>query len=158
VVGLRHVLAGAGGFVLLVAGVSVMHPAATGQGADNLMNSAVFSWESLVSTPTKVGARRHVVRAPTATLDELESHITTLAPGQSPHPPHTHPNEELIIVKEGAVEAFVEGQWVPASTGSMIFFASNHPHTVRNVGKTPATYHVVNWKSAKTPEARTGSK
>jgi XRE family transcriptional regulator, regulator of sulfur utilization len=132
--------------------VLVARSPALGQGDAALMDSAVFAWESLPPTPTKVGAVRRVVRAPTATLDELESHITTLDPGQSPHPPHTHPNEELIIVKEGAVEAFVEGRWVLASTGSMIFFASNHPHTVRNVGTTPATYHVVNWRSAKTPE------
>ena len=52
-----------------------------------------------------------VLRAPTATLDELEYHVTTLNPGQSPHPPHQHPNEELIIVKEGAVEAYLNGGW-----------------------------------------------
>jgi XRE family transcriptional regulator, regulator of sulfur utilization len=126
-----------------------------GQSESPLMNSAVFLWEALAPTATNVGAVRRVVRAPTATLDELESHITTLDPGQSPHPPHQHPNEELIIVKEGSVEAFVEGTWVPASAGSTIFFASNHPHTVRNVGKTRATYHVINWRSSRTPASQT---
>ncbi len=155
-IGSRHVVAAALGAAVLAP--VLMARSAAGQADKTLMNSAVFSWESLPPTPTKVGAVRRVVRAPTATLDELESHITTLEPGQSPHPPHQHPNEELIIVKEGAVEAYVEGQWVPASTGSMIFFASNHPHTLRNIGKTPATYHVVNWKSARTPENRTPSK
>ena len=57
-----------------------------------------------------------------------------LKPGGSPHPPHTHKNEELIIVKEGAVEAYVNGEWKPAPTGSLIFFASMVPHTVRNTG------------------------
>jgi XRE family transcriptional regulator, regulator of sulfur utilization len=117
-----------------------------------LMKSAVFQWESLEATKTAVGAVRRVVRAPTATLDELESHITTLEAGKSPHPPHQHANEEVIIVKEGAVEAYVNGTWVPASTGSLIFFASNHPHTVRNVGTVPATYHVLNWASPGTLE------
>ena len=63
---------------------------------------------------------------------------TTLKPGASPHAPHTHKNEELIIVKEGAVEAFVNGRWKPAPTGSLIFFASMVPHTVRNTGTVPA--------------------
>ena len=126
-----------GGFVALAA-----------PGQDQvLMKSAVFPWESLAAAKTDVGAVRRVVRAPTATLDELESHVTTLEPGKSPHPPHQHANEEVIIVKEGAVEAYVNGAWVPASTGTLIFFASNQPHTVRNAGTSPATYHVLNWAS-----------
>jgi quercetin dioxygenase-like cupin family protein len=121
---------------------------AAGRQADSrLMKSVVFQWESVPPAPTKAGAVRRFIAAPTATLDELEFHVTTLDPGQSPHPPHTHPNEELILVKEGAVEAFANGTWTPASTGSIIFNASNQPHTVRNVSKSPATYFVVNWKS-----------
>ena len=114
---------------------------------DLLMKSAVFLWENSPPRATDKGAVRSVFRAPTATLDELEYHITTMNPGQSPHPPHQHLNEEVIIVREGAVEAYVNGTWTPVSSGSLIFFASNVPHTVRNVGTVPATYHVVNWKS-----------
>ncbi len=112
-----------------------------------LMKSAVFLWEATPPRPTDKGAVRSVFRAPSITLDELEYHITTLNPNQSPHPPHQHVNEEVIIVKEGAVEAFVNGAWTPVTTGSLIFFASNVPHTVRNVGSVAATYHVVNWKT-----------
>ena len=48
------------------------------------------------------------MQQPTATLDELEIHITTLNKGETPHAPHQHPDEELVIVKEGTVE--VAGQ------------------------------------------------
>src|SRR5690349_14753680 len=68
-----------------------------------LMKSALFTWESVPERPTEQGGRRTVFAAPTATLDELEYHTTTLKPGGSPHAPHTHQNEELIIVKVGAV-------------------------------------------------------
>lgn len=119
--------------------------AAVREGEPAPMKSAVFQWESVPPTPTKVGAVRRFFRSPTATLDELEFHVTTLDAGQSSHPPHQHPNEELIIVKEGSVEAFSNGAWVPASTGSIIFNASNEPHAVRNPGRIPATYFVVNW-------------
>jgi quercetin dioxygenase-like cupin family protein len=126
-------------------GTNATQATPTPQTDSALMDSAVFRWDALAATPNANGTVRRVVRARTATLDELESHITTLDPGKSPHPPHQHPNEELIIVKEGTLEAYVEGAWVPAPTGAMIFFASNHPHSVRNVGTTPATYYVVNW-------------
>jgi mannose-6-phosphate isomerase-like protein (cupin superfamily) len=51
----------------------------------------------------------------------------------------------------------VNGEWKPASTGSLMFFASNVPHTVRNVGSVPATYHVVNWKSQGPSQKPTGA-
>jgi XRE family transcriptional regulator, regulator of sulfur utilization len=123
-----------------------------------LMKSAVFLWEATPPRPTDQGAVRSVFRAPSTTLEELEYHITTLNPNQSPHPPHQHVNEEVIIVKEGALEAYVNGTWTPASNGSLIFFASNVPHTVRNVGSVPATYHVVNWKTPGAAQKATGGK
>lgn len=123
-----------------------------------LMKSAVFLWEATPPRATDKGAVRSVFRAPSITLDELEYHVTTLNPNQSPHPPHTHVNEEVIIVKEGAVEAYVNGAWTPVTTGSLIFFASNVPHTVRNVGSVAATYHVVNWKTPAVAQKATGAK
>jgi XRE family transcriptional regulator, regulator of sulfur utilization len=127
---------------------------ATPASADSsLMKSALFQWESIEARPTDVGQVRSFFREPTATLRELESHVTTLNGGKSPHPPHTHPNEELILLKEGALEAYVNGTWMPASTGSIIFFASNQPHSVRNPGSEPATYFVVNWQSSDTPSS-----
>ena len=134
------------GCLLFLGGVAVGRQTPPSQ-PGLLQKSSLFTWESHAVRPTERGAVRSVFRAPMLTLDELEYHITTLNPGQSPHAPHTHFNEEVIIVKEGAVEAYVNGEWKPASTGSLMFFASNVPHTVRNVGSVPATYHVVNWKS-----------
>ncbi len=112
-----------------------------------VLGSTVFDWTSLKAQPTKTGAVRRVVQAPTATLDELEIHITTLNPGETPHPPHKHPAEELLIVKEGTVESLVNGQRQRVGPGSIIFQASNQEHAIWNVGDTPATYHVIQWQS-----------
>ena len=87
-----------------------------------------------------------VVRAPTPTLDELEIHISTLNVGQVSHPPHRHPEEELLIVKEGNVETLQNGVPHRLGPGSIIFQASNEMHNIRNVGSTPATYHVIQWR------------
>jgi quercetin dioxygenase-like cupin family protein len=112
-----------------------------------VMGSTVFDWTTLKAEPNKTGAVRRVVQRPTATLDELEIHITTLMPGETPHPPHQHPAEELLIVKEGTVESLVNGQLQRVGPGSIVFQASNQMHSLRNVGTTPATYHVIQWKS-----------
>jgi XRE family transcriptional regulator, regulator of sulfur utilization len=112
-----------------------------------LLPSSVFLWETVPVKTTGVGSTRQFVRAPTATLDELEIHVTTLNPGQTSHAPHQHPNEELLIIKEGTVEALVNGEWKKLGAGSVIFQASNQLHGIKNVGTGPATYHVVNWSS-----------
>jgi quercetin dioxygenase-like cupin family protein len=117
-----------------------------------VMQSAAFDWDSIPAKPTPVGSVRSFFKAPTATLEELELHVTTLNPGQMSHPPHQHPNEELVIVREGTVEALVQGEWKRVGPGSVIFNASNQLHGLRNVGTGPATYHVINWRSAVTPK------
>jgi XRE family transcriptional regulator, regulator of sulfur utilization len=50
-------------------------------------------------------------------------------------------------VKEGTVEALVDGEWKKAGPGLVIFNASNQLHGLRNAGTGPATYHVINWTS-----------
>jgi uncharacterized cupin superfamily protein len=114
------------------------------------MSSTLVEWNSVAATPTDVGSVRQFFRAPTATLDELELHVTTLNPGVASHAPHQHPNEELVIIREGTVEVLVNGKMLRAGPGSVVFNASNQLHSLRNVGTTPATYHVINWKSSKT--------
>ena len=115
--------------------------------APPVLGSTVFDWTKLPVKQTAKGEVRKVVQAPTATLDELECHITTLNPGQEAHAPHQHPDEELLIVKEGTVESLVNGTWTRLGPGSVIFQASNQMHAIRNAGDTPATYHVIKWNS-----------
>jgi XRE family transcriptional regulator, regulator of sulfur utilization len=116
-----------------------------------LLGSAVYDWNSVAVKPTEVGSVRSFFKMRTATLDQLEVHVTTLNPGKSPHPPHRHPNEEMLIIRQGTVEALINGEWKQVGPGSVIFFASNQLHGLRNVGTEPAVYHVINFKTAATP-------
>ena len=121
--------------------------AATQGSPPAIMGSSAFDWNAMEAKPTEVGSVRKVCQAPTATLDELECHITTLNPGQSSHPPHQHPNEEIVIIREGTVEVLVNGELKRVGPGSVVFNASNVLHSLRNVGDAPAVYHVLNWRS-----------
>ncbi len=111
------------------------------------LGSTVFVWEDLKARPTPLGERRDVANHPTDTLSVFECHITTLNPGKASHAPHRHPQEELIIVKEGTLEVHIEGRTQRAGAGSVFFYASNDAHAVTNVGDTRATYWVVNLAS-----------
>jgi quercetin dioxygenase-like cupin family protein len=132
------------------------------QNSGGLLDSTAWKWEDMQVKKTDVGELRSVVRQPTRTLDELEMHITTLNPRTTSHPPHTHANEEMVIVREGTLQAHVNGKEVVVGPGSVLFYASMQPHGVRNIGDTPATYFVINWaspgtKAKKIPTPPSGS-
>lgn len=133
--------------VSVLSGLTVLGVAGAVRSQEPVLGSAAFDWGSLTVQATKVGARRNFFDRPTATLDQLEIHATTLNPGEVPHAPHQHPDEELIIVKEGTVEALVNGRTQRVGPGSVIFQASNQLHGLRNVGTGQATYHVIRWNS-----------
>lgn len=118
------------------------------------LSSTVYDWSEIKVESTKTGEKRQFLQSPTSTLDELELHVTTLNPGAAPHPPHQHPEEELIIIKEGTVESTVNGVTKRVGPGSVIFQASNQLHGIKNVGNTKAVYHVIKWKTEKTPKAK----
>ena len=109
------------------------------------MHSSIFDWARLKAEATKTGERREVFDAPTATLERFECHITTLNPGEVPHDPHRHPEEELMIVKEGALEVLQNEKKSRVEAGGMIFCASNELHGLRNIGTNRATYYVLKW-------------
>ncbi len=115
-----------------------------------LMNSAAFDWNSIKVIETKTGERRQFFNSATSTLDNMELHVTTLKPGEMGHPPHQHPEEEMTIVKEGTVEVLVDGKLQTVGPGSVVFQAANQLHSIKNVGKTQATYFAIKWKSSKT--------
>ena len=109
-----------------------------------MIGSKVFRWDALPPRPTPNGERRDVADNPTPTLSVFECHITTLNPGRASHEPHRHPQEELILVKEGTLEVHLNGKTQNAGPGSVFFYAANDAHAVRNVGETRATYWVIN--------------
>ena len=121
--------------------------------AQQPMGSKVFDWTKLVVTKTANGERRGIVDGPTATMANFESHVTTLEGGRAPHAPHRHPDEEIVIVKDGTMEVTINGQTQQAGAGSMFFFASNDLHGMKNIGTSRATYFVIRIMTAATPAA-----
>ena len=120
--------------------------------AGTTLKSQVITWDALTPKPTRNGQRRDVFDAPTETLDKLHGHITTLNPGENTGPLHRHPQEELVIIKEGTVEVNIDGRKTLAGPGTIVYFAVNENENMTNVGTTPATYLVLQWFTPKTPK------
>lgn len=107
------------------------------------LGSTVFRADS-GSVRRQTGALfRSLVDTTTSNLSRLEMHVTTLAPGQSPHAPHRHAHEELMILRSGSLEVLQNGVTRHARVGDVIFEAANELHGLRNPGPDSATYLVI---------------
>jgi quercetin dioxygenase-like cupin family protein len=107
------------------------------------LRSAVFPPDTGRLRVTDAGVFRGLVDTVTSNLTRLEIHVTTLGPGKSPHPPHRHAHEELMIVRNGTLDVFQNGTTRRAGPGAVIFEASNELHGLRNPGPDSATYVVI---------------
>ncbi len=134
----------------VVATLCAMEQASAVTGPSARLGSTVFHWAELPARSTGVGERRDVANNPTATLERFECHISTLNPSKASHPPHAHPQEELIILREGTLDVSANGELRRVGPGSLFFFRSNTPHNVQNNGDRPAKYFVFNFATALT--------
>ena len=126
-------------------------PSPTAMKATPKLASTIFDWEKMTAVTVPNGVRRTVFDGPTLTLDKVHCHITTLNPGQNSGEPRRHLQEEVIIIKEGLIEATVDGRAETVGPGSVIFFAANAVTRLRNAGPGPATYTVINYFTPLTP-------
>jgi mannose-6-phosphate isomerase-like protein (cupin superfamily) len=117
------------------------------------LSFAVYDWGKMKPTTVPNGVRRPVFDGTTATVDHLHCHITTLNPGEVSGEPRLHLQEEVIVVKEGTVEAVSDGKVETATAGSVIFFQSHAVTQLRNPGKVPATYTVIYYFTPLTPKS-----
>lgn len=127
-------------------------PAVEWQPAGTL-HSAVFPWDSLKARTTPTGERRDIVDSATVTCKRFETHVTTVRAGQVAGPGQ-HPDDAIILVKEGDVEIAAAGVKRRASAGDFAFIASNEKHTIRNVGPGDASYYAIQIATEQTPKAR----
>jgi quercetin dioxygenase-like cupin family protein len=73
----------------------------------------------------------------------VDLHITTLAPGQMPHPAHRHVHDEMIFLEEGTLEVEINGKAKRIGPGGVAYAWSNDLHGWKNVGDGPARYFVL---------------
>lgn len=109
-----------------------------------LLQSNVVKMESLQPEGAAPGAKAYVhFNGPTKQLEAVASGLVTLEPGAQPHPPHRHPEEEIMIMAEGTGEFFINGVATEVKTGDMVFAESNVLHGVRNTGQTRMAFYFI---------------
>lgn len=68
-----------------------------------------------------------------------------LDPGKTPHAPHTHAEEEVMIVETGEGKIFCDGATTKVGPGSVMYTAPNAPHGIENTGETPLVFYFIKW-------------
>ncbi len=107
--------------------------------------SKCYPFDSLTvkTNPETHNQARSVFDGQTHTGMPVELHITTLAPGEMPHPAHQHVHEEMIMLQEGTLEVTILGRSTRIGSGSVAYVRSNDLHGWKNVGSVPAQYFVL---------------
>lgn len=119
--------------------------ASHGEAANASLPSACYSFDALAAktNPHTHNETRPVLNGNTASGCPIELHITTLAAGQMPHPPHHHVREEMLMLQKGTLEVTIAGKSTRIGPGSVVWAHSNEQHGWKNVGDTPAQYFVL---------------
>ncbi|HSI76445.1 MAG TPA: cupin domain-containing protein [Lunatimonas sp.] len=115
----------------------------TAQISENNYPIEPFGYHGMEFKENAKGGRRSIRQDASSTLKELEMHITTLNEGEKSHDPHTHLDEEIILILEGEVEEMINGTPYMLGPGSLIFLASMDPHGIRNSGKGTCEYYAI---------------
>lgn len=111
------------------------------------VESKVYVWNNLKIAKEDTRERRQIATGSGAVLSYMEWHATTIDSGKSPHAPHKHDDEELIIVKEGELKVTVNDSSKVLGPGSIALFIPGDEHGLFNSGSTKATYYVLRYKS-----------
>ncbi len=113
----------------------------------NAGGSFMLDWNDLKVTNTGKGYRRDFFNRPTSQLAQFEMHTTALNAGSVSHSPHTHVQEEIVLILRGNVTVHIDGKLYPASAGDLVFLPSLIPHALLNTGKEQCEYFAFQWKN-----------
>jgi quercetin dioxygenase-like cupin family protein len=101
-------------------------------------------------------------RGPTRGVKDISCHVSVLVNGHCPHPPHTHNEEEILMMLKGEADLHLplyRGADGDARTrlkpGEFVFYPAGYPHTLRAASEEPANYMMFRWY---TPNPKQDSK
>lgn len=87
----------------------------------------------------------------TPNLTRLSCHVSTLLNGHSPHAPHTHGDEEeLLLILSGEADLLLpeigEGR-LRVGPGEFVYYPVDFPHSLTAVSDEPVNYLMLKWNT-----------
>lgn len=129
------------GLVMMMAGDSPFG----GGGAKTFWKDATFTLENSKTTRESFGEVTVYFEGKTKELSSMVGGSVVLHPGQEPHPPHQHAEEEFMLIGEGSGEILVGGKTTKVGPGGLMFSESNSLHGIKNTGTVPMRFYYFKW-------------
>jgi MoaA/NifB/PqqE/SkfB family radical SAM enzyme/quercetin dioxygenase-like cupin family protein len=92
-------------------------------------------------------------RGRSPTIRHFSCHVSRLETGHCPHPPHWHPEEEILLVLKGEVEILLPdlpaGDGTPGlslTPGELVYYPAFFGHTLTTISQEPARYVMFKWR------------
>lgn len=109
--------------------------------------SFMLDWNELSTSNTGKGYRRDFFNRATSQLGQFEMHTTALNANEESHAPHSHVQEEIVLILRGNVEMYIDGDRYKASAGDLVFLPSRIPHALTNIGEEQCEYFAFQWRN-----------
>ncbi len=97
----------------------------------------------------KVGKNGVYLSGDTPASTKFATGRFVLEPGKTPHAPHTHAEEEVMIIESGHGEILCDGKTTKIGPGSVMYTTPNAQHGITNTGDEPIVFYYVKWESRK---------
>jgi MoaA/NifB/PqqE/SkfB family radical SAM enzyme/uncharacterized cupin superfamily protein len=98
----------------------------------------------------------HLFKGFTPGVHKWSCHVSALAEGVCPHPPHRHKEEEILMLLSGEVDLVVpdghvfEGDdRIRIKPGEFVYYPANFAHTIQTTSHEPANYLMLRWFNSK---------
>jgi quercetin dioxygenase-like cupin family protein len=118
------------------------------------LRSRVYPLEIPLPTDPEIPWRpQPLFSSQTIDAGDLLCHASTLAPGHCPHAPHTHDEEELLLVLDGEVDIMIPDAppsrppWKRLKPGQLVYYPLDFRHTLETVGQRAANYVMLKWRN-----------
>ncbi len=107
--------------------------------------SFMIDWNTVTFKPHDRGGVRQFFDRQTTMLNRFDIHVTQLNMGLKSHEPHTHKNEEIILMLDGNGEMQLGSDHQKCNPGDVVFLESMILHNITNIGNTPCLYFAIQW-------------